>query len=62
MRVPYVAPSYYPHIGGVEYVVKSVSERLAKAGHETIVVAREPSTDKPREDITNGVRVVRWPL
>jgi glycosyltransferase involved in cell wall biosynthesis len=62
MRVLFIAPSYYPHIGGVEYVVKSVAERLTKAGHETIVVAGEPNTDKPREDVVNGVRVVRWPV
>ena len=62
MRVLFIAPSYYPHIGGVEYVVKSVAERLTKAGHETIVVAGEPSTDKPREDVVEGVRVVRWPV
>jgi glycosyltransferase involved in cell wall biosynthesis len=62
MRILFIAPSYYPHIGGVEYVVKSVAERLAKAGHEAIVVAGEPSTDKPYEDAVNGVRVVRWPV
>jgi glycosyltransferase involved in cell wall biosynthesis len=43
MRILLIAPSYYPHIGGVEYVVKSVAERLARAGHE--VVAGEPSID-----------------
>ncbi|MCC6055476.1 MAG: glycosyltransferase family 4 protein [Desulfurococcaceae archaeon] len=62
MRVLFIAPSYYPHIGGVEYVVKSVAERLTKAGHETIVVAGEPSTDKPREDVVEGVKVIRWPI
>jgi len=62
MRILFIAPSYYPHIGGVEYVVKSVAERLAKANHEVIVVAGEPSTDKPREDIVEGVKVVRWPI
>jgi len=41
MRVLYIAPSYYPHIGGVEYVVKSVAERLVKMGHKiTIIVKR----------------------
>jgi glycosyltransferase involved in cell wall biosynthesis len=37
MRIAYVAPGYSPRIGGVEYVVKSVAERLAKLGHEDIV-------------------------
>jgi len=62
MRVLFIAPSYYPHIGGVEYVVKSVAERLARAGYEVVVAAGEPSADKPREDIVEGVRVVRWPV
>ena len=44
MRILFIAPSYYLHIGGVEYVVKSVAERLAGAGHE-VVVAGEPSID-----------------
>jgi glycosyltransferase involved in cell wall biosynthesis len=62
MHMIFISPSYYPHIGGVEYVVKSIAERLTKAGHETIVVAGEPNTDKPREDVVEGVRVVRWPV
>ena len=62
MHMIFIAPSYYPHIGGVEYVVKSIAERLTKAGHETVVVAGEPSTDKPREDIVEGVKVIRWPV
>jgi len=62
MHMIFIAPSYYPHIGGVEYVVKSVAERLAKAGREVIVVAGEPNTDKPYEDIVDDVRVVRWPV
>jgi glycosyltransferase involved in cell wall biosynthesis len=61
MRTLFIAPSYYPHIGGVEYVVKSVSERLVKIGYEVIVLAGEPDIDKPREEEVNGVRVIRWP-
>lgn len=62
MRILYVVPGYYPRIGGVEYVVKSVSERLVKMGHEVTVLAGEPDTDGPREEVVNGVRVVRWPV
>jgi hypothetical protein len=29
MRILLATPSYYPNIGGVEYVVKSTAERLA---------------------------------
>jgi glycosyltransferase involved in cell wall biosynthesis len=61
MRIVYVAQSYYPRIGGVEYVVKSVAERMAKMGHEVTVVAGEPEAEKPREEEINGVHVIRWP-
>jgi glycosyltransferase involved in cell wall biosynthesis len=61
MKILQVAPGYYPRIGGLEYVVKSVSERLVKFGHEVTVLAGEPNVDKPREEEENGVRVIRWP-
>ncbi|MGC9107509.1 MAG: glycosyltransferase family 4 protein, partial [Infirmifilum sp.] len=62
MRILFVSPRYYPHVGGVEYVVKSVAERLAKAGHEVVVLAGEPKASRPYEEIINSVRVVRWPV
>jgi len=61
MKIVQVCPRYYPHIGGVEYVVKSVAERLAKLGHEVTLLAGEPGIAKPEEEFINGVRVVRWP-
>jgi glycosyltransferase involved in cell wall biosynthesis len=56
-----VTPSYYPNIGGVEYVVKSTAERLAAAGHKTTVVTGDPRAEKPREEEINDVYVIRWP-
>jgi len=61
MRILYVTPTYYPRIGGVEYVVKSVAERLAKSGHEVVVLSGEPEIGKPYEEEVNEIRVVRWP-
>ena len=61
MKILYITPLYFPHIGGLEYVVKSVAERLARLDHEVTVLTGEPSIDKPREEQVNGVRVVRWP-
>jgi len=62
VKILYIAPRYYPHIGGLEYVVKSVAERLAGLGHEVTVLAGEPSVDKPVEEFINGVKVIRWPV
>jgi len=41
LKILYISPEYYPRIDGVEYVVKSVSERLARMGHEVTVLAGE---------------------
>jgi len=61
MNIAFVAPRYHPHIGGVEYVVKSVAERLNRMGHDVAVLAGEPEVERPREEVVGGVRVVRWP-
>ncbi|MEM4570333.1 MAG: glycosyltransferase [Desulfurococcaceae archaeon] len=62
MRALFVVPRCHPHIGGVEYVVKSVAERLAGRGHEVTVLCGEPDIENPREEWINNVHVVRWPI
>ena len=61
MRILLVTPRYTPYIGGVEYVVKSVAERLAKMGHDVTVLAGEPSARQVKEEFINRVKVIRWP-
>jgi glycosyltransferase involved in cell wall biosynthesis len=62
MRIMFVVSHYYPYIGGVEYVVKSVAERLVKRGHDVTVLCGEPNINSPREEHVNGVHVFRWPV
>jgi glycosyltransferase involved in cell wall biosynthesis len=62
MNLLFISPSYYPHVGGVEYVVKSVGEKLVKKGHDVAVLCGEPSINSPREEYVNGVYVFRWPV
>jgi glycosyltransferase involved in cell wall biosynthesis len=61
MRILQIVPLYHPHIGGVEYVVKSVAERLNRIDHDVTVLAGEPEVERPREEVVGDVRVVRWP-
>lgn len=61
MRVLFISTAYYPHIGGVEYVVKSIAERLARMGHEITVLAGESEAKKPLKEKINGVNIIRWP-
>jgi len=62
MRVMFIVSHYYPYTGGVEYVVKSVAERLVKKGHDVTVLCGESSLDNPKEEWINGVNVFRWPV
>jgi len=48
MKILLATPSYHPNIGGVEYVVKSIAERLAALGHETTVVTGPEGQQTPR--------------
>jgi len=50
VKILFIASFYYPSIGEVEYVVKSVAERLAKRGHEVTVIAGEPGAERPMEE------------
>jgi len=61
VRILFVSPGYLPKIGGVEYAVKSIAERLVKKGHEVIVIAGEPHSQKPSEEFINGVKILKWP-
>jgi len=62
MKTMFVVSHYYPYTGGVEYVVKSVAERLVEKGHDVTVLCGESSIDNPREEWINGVHVFRWPV
>jgi glycosyltransferase involved in cell wall biosynthesis len=58
MNIAFVAPRYHPHIGGVEYVVKSAAERLVGMGHDVTILAGEPEVKRPREDVVGDVKTV----
>ncbi|AFL66424.1 group 1 glycosyl transferase [Desulfurococcus amylolyticus] len=62
MKILFIVPRYYPHIGGVEYVVKSVAERLVKLGYDVAVLAGEPGVERPVEEEIDGVHIVKWPV
>ena len=67
MRIAHVAPSYHPFVGGAESHLKAVSEGLARRGHELLVVTQQRaiglagnrSVALPREEVVNGVRILR---
>lgn len=65
LRVLMVAARYLPDMGGIEMHVHEVSRRLAKTGNfEITVLATDRTRSRPRQEIIDGVTVLRvsaWP-
>jgi len=57
MQILIATTSHYPHIGEVEYVVKSTAERLVRKGHAVTVIAGDPAGKTPQQEVINGVEV-----
>lgn len=60
LRVIHVTPRYFPHIGGIESVVKELSERLIREAHSVSVYALDLDDKLPCEELVNGVLVRRY--
>jgi glycosyltransferase involved in cell wall biosynthesis len=61
LKILSILTYYYPHWTGLTAYAQRLAEGLARRGHEvTILTARHEPT-LPREEMHNGVRVVRLP-
>ena len=58
MKICFILEYYHPHIGGVEYLFKTLTEGLRKRGYEVTVLTRRLKGTKGREFV-DGVRVIR---
>ncbi len=61
MKILFVLENYYPNIGGVETLFKSLAESLAALGHEVTVFTNKFSDNLQDEETINEVRIVRVP-
>jgi len=58
-----IALNYYrPYVSGLTNVARDVAEGLAARGWRITVVAAQHAPELPREEMLNGVRVVRTPV
>jgi glycosyltransferase involved in cell wall biosynthesis len=58
MKIAQVAPHFYPHVGGVESHVLTLSERLVKNGHDVTVYTSNFDNLKEK-DTFSGIKIVR---
>ena len=59
MKIAQVSPWFFPHLGGVESHVRSLSRELAARGHEVTVVTSRHDPSLPAEEAVDGFRVIR---
>jgi len=61
MKIVQVCPRYYPYPGGLERVVKNISDRLALMNNEVTVYATDPLIPTPRSRKIKNVEVKYYP-
>jgi len=59
MKILFVLEYYYPNVGGVEKLFKSLAEALAKNGDEILVITNRFDRSLKKEEIINGVKIKR---
>ena len=62
MKILEVLTYYRPHMSGLTIYVERLSRALAKMGHEVTVLTSQYEDNLPREEMIEGVRVVRVPV
>lgn len=60
MKILHLSKYYHPYRGGIEKVIKELSEAALRAGHEVTVICSNETNEKVEEQV-NGVHVIRLP-
>jgi glycosyltransferase involved in cell wall biosynthesis len=59
VRIVQVSPFFYPHTGGVESHVRTLSREFARRGHEVTVITSRFDRSLPTEERFEGYRILR---
>ena len=62
MKILQVLTYYRPHTSGLTIYVERLSRALAARGHEVTVLTSHFDPTTPRDEVVDGVRVVRIPV
>lgn len=62
MTILFVLENYFPNIGGVETLFKSLAEQLSRQGHQVIVLTTQLEKKDPRLETKDNITIVRYPF
>ncbi len=60
MKIALFASAFYPHLGGVEELVRQLAHALRRAGHDAFIVTERWPRDLPQREEFEGLRVYRF--
>ncbi len=62
MRILFILENYYPNVGGLETLFKTLVEKLAAAGHEITIITTKPFGGLPFKEIIGNIKIIRLPF
>ena len=62
MKILTVLTYYRPHTSGLTIYVERLAKSLVELGHEVTVLTSQYEKELPREEIVDGVRIIRVPV
>ncbi len=62
MKILTVLTYYRPHTSGLTIYVERLAKSLVELGHQVTVLTSQYEKDLPREEIVDGVRIIRAPV
>lgn len=62
MKIVFVLENYFPNIGGVESLFKSLVESLAKEGNEITIVTSRITPESPLKEKEGNIFIRRMPF
>ena len=62
MKILMVLTYYRPHTSGLTIYVERLAKSLVRLGHQVTVLTSQYEKDLPKEEIQEGVRIIRAPV
>ena len=62
MKILFVLENYYPNVGGLETLFKTLVEKLVAAGHEITIITTKPFAGLPFKEEIGNIKIIRLPF
>ncbi len=62
MKILFVLTYYRPHVSGLTIYVDRLARAMVERGHQVTVLTSQYQRDLQREEVVDGVRILRVPV